>query len=139
MSTELSRAIEIRNLIPKGVLTVLNQLYEVEQKLNRQEEPAAIGRNIGKMKDALTEEGALARDASGGQVRIGLAYEDPMGQAFKETRTDLDASISGVGTDNLVVVEVIKPILRATWMDGAGEISKIVQRGIVIVESRKAQ
>ena len=37
--------------------------------------------NIEKMKDALAE--------------LGFFYEDPMGQTYKETRTDLDASISG--------------------------------------------
>jgi hypothetical protein len=60
-----------------------------------------------------------------------------MGQAFKETRTDLEATIAGTGTENLVVVEVIKPIIRATLKGGEAGSSKIVQRGIVIVESRK--
>ena len=53
--------------------------------------------------------------------------------------TDLDATIAGTGTENLVVVEVIKPIIRAIVKDGADESSKIVQKGIVIVESRKEQ
>lgn len=73
----------------------------------------------------------------GGVHRVGLSYEDPMGQSFKETRTDLDATISGTGTNNLVVVEVIKPIIRALFRDGSGEYAKIVQKGIVIVESQK--
>jgi hypothetical protein len=34
-------------------------------------------------------------------------------------------------------VEVIKPIIRATLKGGEAGSSKIVQRGIVIVESRK--
>ena len=103
----------MRLQIPRSILTVLNQLYEVEQKLKKQDDSAGLGRNIGKMKDALAEEGLPTLDARGGQLRIGLAYEDPMGQPFKETRTDLDATIAGPGTDNLVVVEVIKPIIRA--------------------------
>ena len=86
MSTEFSRAMETRMQIPKSILIVLNQLYEVEQKLEKQDDPAGLGRNIGKMKDALAEEGLPALDAHGGQLRLGLAYEDPMGQSFNETR-----------------------------------------------------
>ena len=68
-----------------------------------------------------------------------------MGQPFKETRTDLEATISGSGTDNLVVVEVIKPIIRSLIRDNSGEMSakdtaqfsQVIQKGIVIVETQK--
>lgn len=128
---------EIRLSIPKSVLTTLNQLYELEQKLKKHGDPNNLQRNVTKMKDAFAEEGLAMGDLGGVQYRIGLVYEDPMGQSFKETRTDLDATISGSGTDNLVVVEVIKPIIRAVFRDGAGEFGRIVQKGIVIVESQK--
>jgi hypothetical protein len=128
---------ELRIHIPKTILTVLNQLYELEQKLKKQGDPANLSRNVGKMKDAFAEEGLPTLDAVAGQRRICFAYEDPMGQPFKETRTDLEATISGSGTESLVVVEVIKPIIRAIVKDSAGEFSKIVQKGVVIVESRK--
>lgn len=72
---------------------------------------------MGKIKDALEEQG--------------LFYEDPTGQSFKETRTDLEVTISGSGTDNLRVVEVIKPIIR----EGTRDLSRVSQKGIVIVES----
>jgi hypothetical protein len=125
--------------IPKSILTILNQLYELEQKLKRQDDPANLSRNVDKMKDAFAEKGLPAWDAGGGQGRVGLAYEDPMGQSFKETRTDLEATISGSGTEDLVVVEVIKPIIRAILRDGTGEFSRVVQKGVVVVESRKEQ
>lgn len=105
--------------IPKWLLALLNQLYEIEQKLTRHGDPANALRNVTKIKDNL-EEG-------------GLFYEDPMGQPFKETRTDLEANIAGTGTDNLVVVEVIKPIIRG----GSRSFSKVVQKGIVVVETKK--
>ena len=114
---------EIKFQIPKSILVALNQLYEIEQKIEKSGDQANLQRNVSKMKDAFAE--------------FGLAYEDPMGQPFKETRTDLEATISGVGTENLVVVEVIKPIIRATLREGSGEFSKIVQQGIVVVETRK--
>ncbi len=105
--------------VPKWLLALLNQLYEIEQKLLRHGDPANALRNVTKIKDNLEESG--------------LFYEDPMGQSFKETRTDLEATISGSQTDNLVVVEVIKPIIRG----GTRDFSRIVQKGIVVVETKK--
>ena len=64
-----------------------------------------------------------------------IIFEDPMGQDFNETRTDLDASITGVGAEDLKVVEVIKPIVRC----GTKNLSRVVQKGIVVVESKSAQ
>ena len=103
--------------IPKMILVLLNNLYEVERKLAIHGDPGNAARNIEKMKDAIRGEG--------------LFFEDPMGQPFKETRTDLDATISGTGTDNLVVTEVIKPIIRY----GEDNFSKVIQKGIVVVQS----
>lgn len=128
---------EIRLQIPKSILTAVNQLYELEQKLKRHGDPNNLLRNVIKMKDAFAEEGLPMGDLGGTYVRIGLAYEDPMGQSFKETRTDLDATISGAGTENLVVVEVVKPIIRAVLRDSVGEFARVVQKGVVIVESQK--
>jgi len=106
---------------PKSLLTVLNQLYELEQKVKKQGDAANLERNIARIKNAIEEDG--------------LFYEDPIGQSFKETRTDLEATISGTGTENLVVVEVIKPVIR----EGKRAYSRVVQKGIVIVESKKEE
>lgn len=105
---------------PKWALTLLNQLFEIEKKLSAtgSSDPAHCLRNVIKIKDALQEQG--------------LFYEDPTGQPFKDTRTDLEATISGPGTENLKVVEVIKPIIR----EGSREFSRVSQKGIVIVESQ---
>jgi hypothetical protein len=108
--------------VPKLALTVLNNLFEIESKLALHGDSANVGRNAERIRDAFEREGHLF-------------YENPMGQPFNETRTDLDASISGTGTDDLVVVEVIKPVIRA----GSKEFSKVVQRGIVVVEAREGK
>jgi len=105
--------------IPKWILNTLNNVYEVEKKLALHGDSGNATRNIIKIKDSFAE--------------MGVFYEDPMGQDFKETRTDLDATISGSETENLVVVEVIKPIIRA----GEMSFSRVVQKGIVVVESRE--
>ena len=103
--------------VPKWALLLLNNVYEIERKLSLHGDPGNAKRNIEKIKDALFAER--------------LFYEDPLGQAFKETRTDLEATISGESVENLVVVEVIKPIIR--W--GGQELSRVVQKGIVVVQA----
>lgn len=103
--------------VPKWAISMINNVFEIERKLMLHGDPANGLRNIDKIKDLLKEEG--------------LTYEDPLGQPFKETRTDLDANITGTNTENLVVIEVIKPIIRGDF-EG---FSRVVQKGIVLVQS----
>ena len=106
---------------PKWALLVLNQLFELEKKLSVKTpiEPSTLQRHITKIKDAFEEQG--------------LFYQDPTGEVFNETRTDLDASVSGTGTGHLHVVEVLKPIIR----EGTRDMSRVTQKGIVIVEAKQ--
>lgn len=106
--------------VPKFLLLTLSQLYDMERKLAQHGDTAGLGRNIQRLKEAFAAER--------------LFYEDPMGQAFSETRTDLEASIAGEGTNDLVVSEVIKPVIRF----GDAAYSKVVQKGIVVVQARSA-
>ena len=107
--------------IPKWLLTVMNNLYEIERKLTIHGDTGNAARNVERIKEAFAAEEGLR-----------LFYEDPFGQPFKETRIDLEASISGTSTENLIVAEVIKPIIRC----GPSELSRVVQKGIVVVEGR---
>ncbi len=104
--------------IPKWLLHLMSHLYEIETKVTRAGDPGNALRNVHRIKEALASES--------------LFYEDPFGQDFNETRTDLEATISGERTDSLKVVEVIKPIVRY----GTAKLSRVVQRGIVVVESQ---
>ena len=104
--------------IPKFVLVILNHLYEIERKLSLHGDVGNARRNLERIKEEF-------------QNNFRLSYEDPMGQPVKDTRTDLEFSISGPSTSNLVVTEVIKPIIRI----GKPEISKVVQKGVVVVQS----
>ena len=103
--------------IPKFVLQVLNNLCDIDRKLSIHGDPGNARRNVERIKETIEN--------------IKVFYEDPMGQSFSETRTDLEATITGEGTDNLKVVEVIKPIIRV----GDKIFSRVVQKGIVIVQS----
>lgn len=106
--------------VAKWTLTVLNNLYEIERKLSMHGDSGNAKRNVERIKQTLLVEGLLF-------------YEDPLGQPFNETRTDLEATISGLSTTNLVVAEVIKPIIRF----GKPEFSRVVQKGIVVVQGRE--
>lgn len=103
--------------VPKFVLQVLNNLCDIERKLSIHGDPGNAKRNVERIKETFEDER--------------IFFEDPMGQAFTETRTDLEATITGEGADNLKVVEVIKPIIRV----GDKSFSRVVQKGIVIVQS----
>lgn len=63
--SEIARLSNSMPEVSKSILTVLNQLCELEQKLARQNDPANLVRNVSKMKDAFTE--------------LGYEYENPMG------------------------------------------------------------
>lgn len=107
--------------MPKWILSVMNNLSEIERKLAINGDAGNAKRNIERIKEAFEGEK--------------IFYEDPMGQKFSETRTDLEAMITGEGTDNLVVIEVVKPIVRF----GDKNFSKVVQKGIVVVASQTSE
>lgn len=100
----------IRNSM-KHLYEVINQLSALETKLNNQEE---YQRYFARCKQSFEE--------------IGITYYSPINEKYNETRTDVEANIAGNETKNLVITQVIKPVIVH---DGA-----IAQRGIVIVEGK---
>lgn len=102
----------------KSILQTLNSLCEIERKLATHGDPGNVRRNIERIKESMEA--------------AGFFYEDPMDQSWNETRTDLDASIAGSRTEDLIVVEVIKPIVRF----GERSLSRVIQKGVVIVRSK---
>ena len=111
----------------KIYLDMLNQIFEIEKKLERIQEPNSISRNLSKLKELFETE--LYSESA-----CGLSYYNPIDEAYSETRTDCDASIAGGSTDNLVIIEVIKPIIRFKQ----GGFNHIVQRGVVVVQSQNS-
>jgi hypothetical protein len=107
--------------IQRWTLVVLNSVYEIERKLEVHGDPGHAKRNVDRIKEEFEKQS--------------LVIEDPLGQPFKETRTDLEATIVGSGTENLVVTEVIKPVIRIV----SGPVSRVVQKGIVVVQSSEEE
>jgi hypothetical protein len=92
-----------------------NLVFELEKKLQTQQGLPAVVRSVDRMKAVIGE--------------AGLLLVNPAGEAYSETRTDLEASITGPASGTLVVLDVIKPIVYVS-QDGR---RSLVQRGVVIV------
>jgi molecular chaperone GrpE (heat shock protein) len=92
-----------------------NLVFEIEKKVLAKEAHTALQRIQDKMKRVLEE--------------AGVYIYDPTGEKYNETRTDVEASISGSSTSELVITDVIKPILY-TANDGR---KQLIQQGVVIV------
>jgi hypothetical protein len=105
---------QIKISVPKELLYILNQVFEIEQKLP---DGSSMKRNVSNIREKFEE--------------MGFSYENPIGENYPETRTDCEASIAGVSHEDLVITQVLKPIIRLK-KDG---INTIVQKGIVIVEA----
>lgn len=110
--------------IPKHIPFILNQLFEIENKLKAINESNSIQRNLDRIKDYF-ETDAL----SDGQ---GFIYYNPLGESYNETRTDCEASISGSSHENLEIIEVLKPIIYFKYANT----QTIIQKAVVIVQSK---
>lgn len=117
--------------VPKIYTDLLNQVFEVEKKSNQLQETNSISRNVNRIKDIF--ENDLPFLVNG--ISAGLIYHNPLGERYDETRTDCEASIAGSSTENLEVVEVIRPIIRLK----AGGLNHIVQKAIVVVQAKENQ
>jgi hypothetical protein len=121
---------EMKNVIvkiPQSYLDLVNQIFEIEKKMANIKEDHSIQRNINKI-NGLLENGFL-KDAS-------LTYWNPIGESYAETRTDCEATIAGSQVDALEIVEVIKPIIFYSYKEKEKVIKNIVQRAIVIVQTK---
>jgi hypothetical protein len=112
--------------LPQSYLDLLNQVFEIEKKASQLQEPNSISRNINKIKEIFGS--IFSSDADG---EAGLSYHNPIGERYNETRTELEASISGGSAEQLFIKEVIKPIIRYR----KGGMNAIAQKGVVVVES----
>ena len=109
--------------VPKHYIEILDQVFEIEKKLESIGQANSIGRNVNRIKEIFEYL----------EIETSLIYQNPLGEKFNETRTDLEASIAGNSVENLVVTEVIKPIIRLRTSSGA---TAIVRKGVVVVESK---
>ena len=106
----------------KSLFRLLNQVFELERKAARLADGEGVLRQVRRMKELFEED-------------FHLIYEDPTGQPYSETRTDVEARLSGNSAENLVIVETLKPVIRFSH----GPTSSILQKGIVVAGARTEQ
>ena len=99
-------------------IKMANLVFELEKKLSTQQSSTGVIRNIDRMKAVLEE--------------AGLLLLNPTGEGYNETRTDLEASITGSANGSLEILDVIKPIVYET-QDGR---RALLQKGVVIVGNK---
>ena len=116
--------------VPQAYLDFMNQIFEIEKKSANLKEENSIQRNLNKMKGILEEEFFK------GSSTIGLTYHNPIGESYSDTRTDCEATIAGIGVENLEIIEVIKPIIFYAYQENEKVIKVIVQPAVVIVQSK---
>lgn len=102
---------------------ILDRVFEIEKKLKSINEPNSLDRNVNRLKECFEY---LMSDG-------GYIYQNPLGEKFNETRTDIEVSIAGNSVENLVITEVNKPIIRFRTNTG---VTSIVRKGVVVVESK---
>lgn len=97
-------------------IALINQLFEIEQKLNSGQLGAQFERNFKRIKHTLEQEGYFVLD--------------PKGESYSDSRTDYEANIVGEENAKLIITKVVKPII---YKESAG-VRQLVQKGIVIAE-----
>ncbi|MDR1682304.1 MAG: hypothetical protein LBS25_02795 [Candidatus Symbiothrix sp.] len=95
---------------------LINQLLEIKQKIAQEKLESKFERNFNRIFSIFEEAGYL------------IQY--PMGEKYSETRSDYEAAIIGQESNNMVVSQVIKPVIYRKTADSAN----LLQKGIVVVE-----
>jgi hypothetical protein len=101
------------------IIRILNQFFELEKKVHKLADARKLHRNLKRIHAAFEE--------------MGYVLHDPLGEKYDETRTDCSANIIGTQHQDLIISEVIKPII---YLDQDG-VKQIIQLGVVIAEGRR--
>ena len=99
-----------------STLNVLNQVFELQQKIAASSEAANCERNFSRLFNLFEEEGFI--------------LQNPLGETYTESRTDCEASIIGQPADKMKIQKVLKP---AIYQKENGRL-QLVQKAVVIVE-----
>jgi len=101
------------------MLALINQVFELNQKLEQERIAHKFERNFNRFYHIFEEEGYLC--------------QNPTGERYTDARTDCTANIAGAEGKDMIIAQVIKPIVYRK-QDGN---PSLVQKGIVIVEQKK--
>jgi hypothetical protein len=96
-------------------IKMANLVFELDKKLDP---TSPLDRTRNKMKLVLEE--------------ANIYIYNPIGEKYAETRTDLEANISGTSTNDLYITDVVKPVI---YTNNIGK-KELLQKGIVIVSGK---
>ena len=96
------------------IIYLINQFFEIESKCASRKVDF-LARNFTRLNDKFDD--------------LGFTIMNPLGEKYKETRTDVDAHISSEKIADLKIIEVLKPIIYKNVGSGI----ELVQKGNVIV------
>lgn len=96
---------------------IINQLFEMQAKLKEAGTAQNFERNFNRLYNIFEEDGYL--------------IQDPTDEAYHETRTDCEVSISGRLGSKMKITRTIKPII---YLRKDGNL-QLLQKAVVIVEN----
>jgi hypothetical protein len=96
---------------------IINQLFEMQAKVKETGAAQNFERNFNRLFNIFEEDGYI--------------IQDPTGEAYTETRTDCEASISGRIGSKMKITRTIKPIIYQK-KDGSVQ---LLQKAVVIAEN----
>jgi hypothetical protein len=97
-------------------IRLINQFAEIRQKVGEENLEKKFERNFNRIFSIFEEEGFIC--------------QYPLGEKYSETRTDCEATIIGKEKKDMIVTQVIKPIIYRKSPEGL----TLAQKGIVLVE-----
>jgi hypothetical protein len=101
-----------------SIIQILNQVFEMQEKLIASNNDTRFDRNINKILAICEQDG--------------FSMHNPINEKFTDSRTDCDANIVGKLGSTMMVTQVVKPII---YQNMQGQ-KTIVQKGIVMIESK---
>ncbi|MDU1889995.1 MAG: hypothetical protein E6767_04835 [Dysgonomonas sp.] len=102
----------------KNTIALINQIEEIQQRLKADNLFESYERNFNRLFNIIEEEGYTCKN--------------PLGEKYNDSRTDCEANIVGKEGKNMVITQVIKPIIYKQ----EGNETVLVQKGIVIIEKK---
>jgi hypothetical protein len=96
---------------------IINQLFEMQTRLKETGSATLFERNFNRLFTLFEEDGYI--------------IQDPTGEAYTETRTDCEASISGRIGSRMKITRTIKPVI---YQQKEGAL-QLLQKAVVIAEN----
>lgn len=100
-------------------IQLINQLTEIENKINQDNLMSKYERNFNRIHGLLEEEGYI--------------FKYPVGEKYRESSADYEANIVGKEGKDMTITQVIKPVIYKKDPDKI----TLIQKGIIIVEKLK--